>query len=221
MARYTGFSYDDEFYTPEAVRQRAVSIDEYRKEYQKLYRVAQKRLRSFETAGRTDAAAYRYNIDRIKPSTKLTNEQLGRALNDVYRMLTSARGSVTGLRKWESKQVERFHDLGLTFINKGNLRAFGEFMEEARIKNLDSIYGSEQVVRLFGEAVRKGIDPKSISEDFRFFMENREALQKLPKHKSKEARTADAYRKEIENSAKKQASRKAAQKKAAKKVTKG
>lgn len=216
MARYTGFSYDDEFYTPEAVRQRAVSIDKYRKEYQKLYRVAQKRLRSFENAGRTDAAAYRYNIDRIKPSTKLTDEQLGRALNDVYRMLTSTRGSVTGLRKWESKQVERFHDLGLTFINKGNLRAFGEFMEEARIRNLDSIYGSEQVVRLFGEAVRKGIDPKSIAEDFRFFMENREALQKLPKHKSKEARTADAYRKEIEN-----ASRKAAKKKAAKKVTKG
>ena len=136
-------------------------------------------------------------------------------------MLTSVRGSVTGLRKWETQQVEHFHELGLTFITKSNLREFGEFMEQARIESLDKIYGSEQVTKLFGQSVKKGIDSKSIMEDFKFFMDNLEELQKLPKHKSKEARTADAYRKEIENSAKKQASRKAAQKKAAKKVAKG
>lgn len=201
--KYKNFAFDDPaFYTPEAVKQSKIpghnyTTAEYRKEYQRLYKVAQKRLRGFENAGRTDAAAYRYNIDRLKPSTKLTDAQLGRALNDVYRMLSSERGSVTGLRQWESAQVDRFHEMGLDFINKGNLREFGVFMEEARAQNLDRIYGSEQVVRLFGEAVRKKIDPESIAEDFRFFMENREALAALPKHRSAEARTADAYRAEI------------------------
>lgn len=211
--KYKNFAFDDPaFYTPEAVKQSRnpghnYTTAEYRKEYQRLYKVAQKRLRSFENAGRTDAAAYRYNIDRLKPSTQLTDAQLGRALNDVYRMLTSVRGSVTGLRRWETEQVERFHEMGLDFINKGNLREFGAFMEEARTQNLDKIYGSEQVVRLFGEAVRKKIDPESIAADFRFFMENREVLSTLPKHKSAEARTAEAYRAEIEKTSKRKRGR--------------
>lgn len=200
---YSGFKYSPEYYTPEGVKAGKISARDYRTEYQRLYRVVQKRLRRFESAGRTDAAAYRYNVDRIKPSTELTDAQLGRALNDVYRMLTSVRGSVNDLRKWEREQVERFHELGMDFITVKNLRQFGEFMEEARAQNMDRIYGSESVQRVYKEAVRKGIDPEQVKDNFAYWLERREELEALPRHKSPEARTAAAYRAELEKGKKK------------------
>ena len=177
MAVYKGFAFAPEAYNPESVRAGAHTPQEYRAEYQRLYRVAQKRLRNFERAGRTDTATYKYNVERLQPSTKLNDREIAAALQDMYRFLASARGSVTGQKQYEREQIEILHERGLTFVNASNFKAFTEFMEEARQRRLDNLQGSDRVALLFGAMVEAGRDPTELYNDFEVWAENRKKLE--------------------------------------------
>ena len=177
MAAYKGFAFAPEAYNPESVRAGAHTAKEYRKEYQRLYRVAQKRLRSFERAGRTDNATYRYNIERLRPSTELNERELASAMQDMHRFLASARGSVSGQRRYEREQIELLNERGLDFVNASNFKQFTEFMEEARQRKLDNLQGSDRVALLFGAMVEAGRNPSELYEDFDFWAENRKKLE--------------------------------------------
>lgn len=177
MAIYKGFAFAPEEYNPESVRAGAHTAKEYRKEYQRLYRVAQKRLRSFERAGRTDNATYRYNIERLRPSTELNERELASAMQDMHRFLASARGSVSGQRRYEREQIELLNERGLDFVNDSNFKQFTEFMEEARQRKLDNLQGSDRVALLFGAMVEAGRNPSELYEDFEFWAENRKKLE--------------------------------------------
>lgn len=194
MAKYTGFKFEEEAYYPEAVSSGMYSAREYRTEYQRLYRVAQKRLRSFERAGREYTETYKYNVKRIKPSTQISDKDMGKAMYDIKRFLSSQRGSVSGQKAWEAERIKEFHEKGVTFVNKSNFRDFNDFMEECRRQHLDKIYGSEAVLELFGAAVGKGLDPEELFREFSFWVENR---RKLASMKKIEGGTAADYLREI------------------------
>lgn len=184
MAVYKGFAFASEDYAPERVRAGEHTMEEYRAEYKKLYRVAQKRLRSFEKAGRTYTEAYKYNINRIKPLTKLSERELSTALYDVKQFLTAKTGSVSGQKAYEKEAIQSFHEKGLTFINSKNFREFTQFMEDARQQKLgDGIYVSEQTLLLFALAAENDIDPEEIKEDFDFWYEHQKELEEELKKK--------------------------------------
>lgn len=177
MAVYKGFAFAPQDYNPESVRSGVHTTAEYRAEYQRLYRVAQKRLRNFEKAGREESETYKYNIDRIKPLSKLTERELASALLDVKKFLTSARGSVSGQKQYEREQIELLHERGLTFVNASNFKQFTEFMEEARQRKLDNLQGSDRVALLFGAMVEAGRNPAELYDDFEGWAENRKKLE--------------------------------------------
>lgn len=178
MAIYKGFTFASEDYAPERIRAGEHTRDEYREEYKKLYRVAQKRLRSFEKAGRTYTEAYKYNINRIKPLTKLSERELATALYDVKQFLTAKTGSVSGQKAYEKEAIESFHEKGLTFINSKNFREFTQFMEDSRQQKLgDGIYDSERILLLFALAAENNIDPEEIKKDFDLWYDNLKELE--------------------------------------------
>lgn len=179
---YKGFKFNELGYRPEAVRnQGAASTAEYRREYQRLYRVAQKRLRNFEKAGYTDTKTYMYNVERIKPLSALSPQDLPYALYDVYNMLSNERGSVAGMKAWERERVKDFHEKGWNFITMKNFHAFNQYMEWYRDNKKELSFGSERVGEVFAVVENLGVDPEKIKDDFIFWYQQREKLAEMPR----------------------------------------
>lgn len=59
----------------------------------------------------------------------MSKEEAIQALPAAARFITSARGTVGGMREIERKTAETFQDRGLTFVNAKNVAAFGEFLD--------------------------------------------------------------------------------------------
>lgn len=195
---YSQFAFDEKYYLPENFGAKGgPSYAEMRKEYAHLYRVAQRRLKVFEKHGSTNAPAYRYNKN-LKPQSKLDNTSLSYALHDVYNMLKAEGGTYTGYKRQLKRKVERLNELGLTFVNNANVEDFDDFMEWWRQNAAESVYSSEQVAQLYGQAVKKQIDTDQLKDNFDFFAKNVRQLAATPKiRRHGQPGTADDYRKAL------------------------
>lgn len=61
-----------------------------------------------------------------------TRSELAFKTNQLLRFLDSPSYSVTGRRETERQTIQTLNRIGFTNINKGNIRAFGQFMDYAR-----------------------------------------------------------------------------------------
>lgn len=152
-----------------------------RREYQRLRRVAEKRLARFENSEFSDSEVYRRNKNKFTPLSRLSNDRdLGAMLYEVRRFLDARQSSVTGMRAIVKEQIATLHENGYTFVNKSNLKAFGEFMEAARIAAGGLLRGSDRVAEMFDAAERKNIDPMELFKNFDYWRANLDKLNDLP-----------------------------------------
>ena len=114
---------------------------------------------------------------------------------DLYKFLTSKTGTIRGIQRLENQIIDTLQERGLTFVNKGNIQKFGEYMEYLRAINKGRQFDSERAAELFGTAVKKGIDPMEIAEDFDFWNARADDLAKQPKIQNAKMRTAEEYKK--------------------------
>lgn len=179
---------------------KATGEAEARKEYQRLRRIAQKRLARFEGTQYEDTDIYKNRTIKhpFKPSSKLKDVRaLQAALSDVRGFLDSERSSITGLKRIDKKTISTLHANGYTFVNMGNIKAFGEFMEAVRIKAGRRMFASDRVAEMYDAAERKGIPPEELLKDFEYWQKNVEELNSS-RVSRKEGATADDYRRTIE-----------------------
>ena len=128
-----------------------------RKEYSRLRSIARKRLERMSRSEFTDTAAYQLNKSHYPQLAKIHGSQeLSERLSDLQRFLSAEGSSVTGQRRIQQRRVEALQSHGFDFVNKSNLREFGEFMEMLRslypgkpsdVVNLESDYGAYRVLR--------------------------------------------------------------------------
>lgn len=208
---------DGELYHYEAFKGGNVSRDELRKEYSRLRQVANKRLERMEGTKYEQSQTYRRNSGRYTTLEEIENEALANAknlkpeaaqkyvdlhvakkLDELYRFLTAKSGSIRGMQAIENRTIEALRDRGLTFINKSNITQFGEYMEYLRSIHKGKQFDSERAADLFGTAIKKGINPEEISEDFEYWKQHEEELAKLPKISNAKKRTADEYKRMLE-----------------------
>lgn len=200
MARQDLHNYPDEYYYPEALRSGILTEAEMRKEYSYLRAIANKRLKRFKGSEFEEHQSYIRNADKfVKLSEMSSKRELIMKLYEVKKFVSAKSSSVTGLRAIRRQALETAKERGLTWLNKNNIKAFGEFMEEARARGYAKLYGSERVAGLFGTASKKGLDPQKLFEDFSFWMENQTELAATPKIKNPVNRTADQYREKMDN----------------------
>lgn len=179
---------------------KATGEAEARKEYQRLRRIAQKRLARFEGTQYEDTEIYKNRAIKhpFKPSSKLKDVRaLQAALSDVRGFLDSERSSISGLNRIDKKTVSTLQANGYTFVNMGNIKAFGEFMETARIKAGWRMFASDRVAELYDAAERKKISPEQLLKDFEYWRKNVEELNSS-RVSRKEGATAADYRRSIE-----------------------
>lgn len=173
---------------------------EARKEYQRLRRIAQKRLARFEGTQYEATEVYKNRAIKhpFKPSSSLKDvRSLQAALSDVRGFLDSERSTISGLKRIDKSTVATLQANGYTFVNMGNIKAFGEFMEAARIKAGRRMFASDRVAEMYEAAEKKKIPPEELLKDFEYWRKNVEELNSS-RISRKEGATAEDYRRTIE-----------------------
>lgn len=179
-------TYDPNWYIPTKIK---AEIQEnraaVRKEYTRLRDIAQKRLKRLKAAGLDDTQAYLKNYKHYPKLKDIKSDaELASRLSDLSRFITAKGSTVSGQKDIMKKSLTTLHDKGYKFVNEGNFRDFGKFMEEYRKQMLDMSYDSGDAADLYGVVIKHQLDPEKVKADFEFWLENLDRAEKLRKSKS-------------------------------------
>ena len=195
------YKYSPEVYIPAAVRYNYLTIQEARAEYSRLRSAAVKRLQRLSgTEGERYTAFRMYGKEGFAPLPRNASaSEVGRALADVYHFLQMKTSSIGAIRASQREAVKTLQERGYGFINKGNIREFGEFMEAARQQKVASNNrgGSPVIVELYETAKRLQIPPEQIQRRFSLWLSKRKELEAMPTPKPGEKNTTDSIQARI------------------------
>lgn len=183
-----------EMYTREAIRNADVWTDAaVRREYSRLRDIAQKRL---ERLSRNEPLSYAYRANRgqYAPARGQSTEALRQQLPQLAKFIAARTGSVSGIRAQRKKAVESLQAKGYKFVTKGNLAAFGEFMEDFRAKRgAARSYGTFDALELWEFAQANDIDVENVKRNFANWLKERRELERYVRQRNKagEETTAD------------------------------
>ena len=190
------YKYDPEVYIPAAVRYGYLELSEARAEYSRLRSAAVKRLQRLAgTEGERYTAFRMYGKEGFSSLPKNASaSEVGRALADVYHFLEMKTSSIGFIRASQRNAIKTLNERGYGFINKGNIREFGEFMESARQQKVVSSNrgGSPVIVELYETAKRLSIPPEQIQRNFSEWLRKKKQLEELPTPKPGEKTSLDS-----------------------------
>lgn len=157
----------------------SLSDSELAKEYSRVRREATERLRSFSRS--SDPALREAAVVAEKAGMYLNRQQIkqaggGRAmmedlLIDAYRFVSAKSSSVSGFREIQDKQINALQAAGYEFVNRGNLREFGQFMEWFRSRKESKAFGSGTVASAFNLAEKSKISSKQLQAHFKYYLQ--------------------------------------------------
>lgn len=178
------YKYDPEVYIPAAVRYGYLELSEARAEYSRLRSAAVKRLQRLSgTEGERYSAFRMYGKEGFPSLPKNASAaEVGRALADVYHFLEMKTSSIGAIRSSQRNAIKTLNERGYDFINKGNIREFGEFMEAARQQKVasDNRGGSPVIVELYETVKRLQIPPEQVQRRFSYWLSKRKELEAMP-----------------------------------------
>ena len=195
-----------EYYYPEALRSGTLTPQEMRTHYSYLRKIANKRLQRFVGSEFEDAQSYIKNVGKFVPLSEINNErELMFKLYEVNKFVRARSSSVTGLRQMRNETIETFHDKGFTWVNKGNIKRFGDYMEYMRSKYGAKQFDSERGAELFGmiTAGHVGLDVETVQQDFKYWAKHADELSHLPKNVSKNIKSSMDFQKALSKNKKK------------------
>ena len=102
--------------------------------------------------------------------------------------------SIGAIRASQREAVKTLQERGYEFINKGNIREFGEFMEAARLQKVASNNrgGSPVIVELYETVKRLQIPPEQVQRNFALWLAKRKELEAMPTPKPGTKNTPDS-----------------------------
>lgn len=195
-----------EAYYPEALRSGTLTPAEMRSHYSYLRQIANKRLQHFVGSEFEDAQSYIKNVGKFVPLSEINNErELMFKLYEVNKFVRARSSSVTGLKQIRNETIETFHDRGFTWINKGNIKQFGDYMEYMRTKYGAKQFDSERAAELFGMIAsdRVGLNVEDVQQDFKYWSKHADELAQLPKNVSKKIKSSKDFQKALSKNKKK------------------
>ena len=157
----------------------SLSDKELATEYSRVRREAQERLRSFQRS--TDPELRQAAVVAEKAGVYLNRQQIkaaggGRAmmedlLIDAFRFVSAKTSSVSGFRDVQDKQIQALQAAGYEFVNRSNLREFGQFMDWFRSRKDSRSFGSETVASAFNAARKSKISSEQLQAHFKFYLD--------------------------------------------------
>lgn len=180
-------------YTPEALQSGALSEKEIRDEYRRLRSIANKRIDRLERAGYAHTQTYLRNAGAYKSPSNYTMAELHYKLYQISKFVSAKSSTVSGMRLIEKQVREKLHEKDLGKII--DLQEFGDFMDWARAKYINSDFDSERAAEVYNESKRRKIDIEEIKKDYELFRDNYQKITELPVYRKAERRTSEWYRK--------------------------
>lgn len=178
------YRYPAEAYIPAAVKYGYIDLSEARAEYSRLRSVAVKRLqRLARTEGARYSAYQMYGKEGFAPLPKnATPAEVGKALADVHHFLELKTSSISQIRESQKQALRTLQERGYSFVNKSNIREFGEFMEAARQAKVVSANrgGSPIIVELYETVKRLQIPVEEVQRNFTAWLNKRAELASIP-----------------------------------------
>lgn len=157
----------------------SLSGAELAREYSRVRREAQERLRSFQRS--TDPELRQAAVVAEKAGVYLNRAQIkaaggGRAmmedlLIDAFRFVSAKTSSVSGFRDVQDKQIASLQAAGYEFVNRNNLREFGQFMDWFRSRKDAKAFGSGTVASAFNAARKSKISSEQLQAHFKFYLD--------------------------------------------------
>lgn len=195
-----------EAYYPEALRSGTLTPEEMRSHYSYLRKIANKRLQRFVGSEFEDAQSYIKNVGKFVPLSDINNErELMFKLYEVNKFVRARSSSVTGLRQIRNETIETFHDRGFTWVNKNNIKQFGDYLEYMRAKYGAKQFDSERAAELFGmiQKGNVGLNVEDVQNDFKFWAQHADELSQMPKNVSKKIKSSKDFEKALSRNKKK------------------
>lgn len=195
-----------EAYYPEALRSGTLTPEEMRSHYSYLRKIANKRLQRFVGSEFEDAQSYVKNVGKFVPLSDINNErELMFKLYEVNKFIRARSSSVTGLRQIRNETIETFRDRGFTWVNKNNIKQFGEYLEYMRAKYGARQFDSERAAELFGMIQKGGVglNVEDVQNDFKFWARHADELSQMPKNVSKKIKSSKDFEKALSRNKKK------------------
>lgn len=109
----------------------------------------------------------------------MTDREARAALADVSRWNRDIRHTVRGERSFIKREIESFKNMGYDFIDQSNFYAFTEYMDDLRDKYGSKAFDSGDAVDVFNNAQKIGIDPEVLKNNFEYFVEHQEPLERM------------------------------------------
>ena len=173
--------------------------NEIKKEYTRLRDILNKRIQRInksDFAGQGISGQFPQGLPKL---SEIAPEDLPYLLQQAATALNSRSGSLKGLQIRQKDTIDSLRERGYTNINDSNIRAFARFMDEARDRGLEKIYGSDTIATMYDSIVARDISPEAVMQDFAWWLDNID----MAETKAAEMRergenvTADAIRKEL------------------------
>lgn len=146
--------------------------NEIKKEYTRLRDILNKRIQRInksDFAGQGISGQFPQGLPKL---AEIAPEDLPYLLQQAATALNSRSGSLKGLQMRQSETVKSLRERGYTNINDSNIRAFASFMDEARDRGLEKIYGSDTIATMYDSIVALDISPEAIMHDFAWWLDN-------------------------------------------------
>lgn len=156
---------------------------EAKAEFVRLARIANRRIKTIaESPDFGDSSKASHAVFSAKGLK--TDRQIYAALQQVARFNAQKTSTLSGLRAAQAKQLATMRERGYTFLNKSNIKEFGDFWKEVKKHAEYKGYDSERIAKLFKEAKRKRIDAKDLAKDFQFWLDHEKELDTMKRSNS-------------------------------------
>lgn len=183
--------WDKDWYSVDALKQMLrESPAEIRKEYQRLKRVADKRLDRLEKE-HDWTKTYKNKEEGFKNLSDLDIRDLPKEMHELYQFLSSGASTISGQRARQKKTMESINRAIGAYDEDGNLipyharvtkrnyRRVIEILDEARRRKL--VYGSDKIVELADLSLEMSqVDFDDILENLETLLPNTSQLMDIP-----------------------------------------
>jgi hypothetical protein len=158
--------------------------------------IARKRLERFEGTEWVTSEVYKKNAGVYRPLKDIKSErELRHLFSDLARFVTAETSSVSGLERQRREAVDTLNQRGYDFVNKENFRQFADFMEYARVANLNRLYDSKRVAEFYAACERKQMSKQEMQKAFRSWSRKQNKLKKI---QNINPRNSNQYRKDFD-----------------------
>ena len=151
------------------------STKELRREYSKLSYKARQRLANIEKVYGSRAEVVQRHKGDFRPLSDLgevNRTQLSQEIAATRRYLASDSSRVREYARARNATIESFRRNGYEFVNDKNLDDLFQFLEDARARHLGSIYGSDQLIEVWGRAQERGLTEEQLLGNIEYWAEH-------------------------------------------------